>query len=89
MNNKKYMSRAELVRLRRESEHAKSMERAAREAKTKQASLSYCVSHAARQLEGDSPAKDSVSATPVWLADTLARSGCDAGLGGILFVHPS
>lgn len=32
MNNKKYMSRAELVRLRRESEHTRSMERAAREA---------------------------------------------------------
>lgn len=32
MNNKKYMSRAELVRLRRESEHTKSIERAAREA---------------------------------------------------------
>lgn len=32
MNNKKYMTRAELVRLRRESDHTKSIERAAREA---------------------------------------------------------
>ncbi len=32
MSDKKYMSRAELVRLRREREHAKSMERAAKEA---------------------------------------------------------
>jgi hypothetical protein len=77
MNNKKYMSRAELVRLRRESEHTRSMERAAREAtrplsavkprvkpapkpKQKQAAIQYCVSHAARQPEGDSPANDTV-----------------------------